>query len=595
MVSRGWLVALFAAAHLSPVCSADDADDAGALDVPPVANFLRRVFARSSVIGNWAYFDGGEVSQHIGNGQNTSRPSSPLSSTLSIDLSKSWKPADVEIKQTQKFAPKMNRQAVFTDASSNSFYIWGGHTSYLADPPSPRLWKFSADGSGGGSWSTEIKPGHDLFTRLTRSQGAAYVSTPDSGFYFGGFSSGSADPNPKGPVPGFLEFNYTATDQAWKNHTVAPYSTSGNVVGASAHYVPSFGPNGIVMMFGGASHVIGAGQSNSNVGWLGFDTIYVMEPLSKRWYSQKTSGNAPGARMWHCTAGAVSQNNTYEIFVFGGSNTANKETYDEVYVLSLPGFVWIKADYAPSSPRDCMSCVVAGRRQMVTFGGVDRMRWNDNSTNFFRDPDPFPQGVGVFDLTDLKWKDEYDADASSYDSPEAIKAWYNEGNIASVQYSDAVARLMSSGTSGSAFFSGSGSGPDSGSDPGSDPAPGDSGSGSVNAGAIAGGVVGGVAGIALISLAAFYLMRRRKHKRAPAQESGGAVEDPIYPQEMEHSYSPNPPPTSSVAPSELHGEYRDHSPYSMGEVPKMMQPPEMDAQDPRYGHAAELDASETRR
>ncbi|KAK1579494.1 kelch repeat protein [Colletotrichum navitas] len=580
MVSKRWLAALFAAAQFSPACSADDA---GVLDVPSVANYLRRVFARSSVIGDWAYFDGGEVSQHIGNGKNTSRPSSPLSSTLSIDLSKSWKPADVEIKQTQKGAPKMNRQAVFTDTSSNSFYIWGGATSYAADPPSPRLWKFSADGSGGGSWSTEIKPGHDFFTQLTRSQGAAYVSTPDSGFYFGGFSGDYADPNPKGPVPGFLQFNYTATDQAWTNHTEAPYSTSGNVVGASAHYVPGYGSNGLVMMFGGRSHIIGDGQSNSNVGWLGFDTIYIMDPLTKVWYSQKTSGNAPGARMWHCTVGAVSQNNTYEIFVFGGSNLANSQTYDEVYVLSLPGFVWMKADYTPSSPRDCMSCVVAGQRQMVTFGGIDRMRWNDNSTNFFRDPDPFPQGVGIFDLTDLKWKDEYNADASSYDSPGAIKAWYNEGNLASVQYSEGVEGLMKSGTSGSRFFSGA------------DPAPDDSGSGSVNTGAIAGGVVGGVAGIALIGLAAFYLMRRRKHKRAPGQKTGGAVEDPIYPQEMEQSYSPNPPPTTSVAPSELHGEYRDHSPYSMGEVPKMMQPPELDAQDPRYGHAAELDASETRR
>lgn len=106
---------------------------------------------------------------------------------------------------------------------------------------------------------------------------------------------------------------------------------------------------------------------------------------------------------------------------------ANRETYDEVHVLSLPGFVWKKADYAPTSPRDCMSCIVAGQRQMVTFGGIDRMKWNDNSTDFFRDPDTFPQGVGVFDLTDMTWKDEYNADASSYDSPEAIKTWYNEG------------------------------------------------------------------------------------------------------------------------------------------------------------------------
>ncbi|KAK2064179.1 kelch repeat protein [Colletotrichum caudatum] len=573
VTSRTLLAALFAAAQLSP---ASGADDAGASDVPSVANYLRRVFARSSVIGDWAYFDGGDVSQRMDNGNSTSNPSSPVSSTLSIDLSKSWKPADVEIKPTQKGAPSMSRQAIFTDASSKSFYIWGGIASTPNLPP-PRLWKFSADGSGGGSWSTDIKPGHDSFIQLNRSQGAAYVSTPDSGFYFGGFSGTNTDPKARGPVPGFMQFNFTATDQAWTNHTEAPYATSGNVVGASAHYVPSYGPNGLVMMLGGSSHVIGSGQSNNNVGWLDFGTIHVMDPLTKKWYSQKTSGNAPGARMWHCTVGAVSQNNTYEIFVFGGTNTANNETYDEVHVLSLPGFVWMKADYAPRSPRDAMTCVVAGQRQMVTFGGVDRTRgagWRD----MFRDADPFPQGVGVFDLTDLKWKDEYNADAPSYDSPEAIKIWYNEGNLASVQYSEGVDGLMRSGASGSSFF-------------GSD----DPGSGSTNFGAIAGGVVGGVAGIALVGLAAFCLTRRRKHKRVPSEETGGAVEDPAYPREMEQPYLPNPPPATSVSPSELHGEYRDHSPYSVGEVPKMMQPPELGAQDSRYGYAAELDASEKRR
>ncbi|OHW93407.1 kelch repeat protein [Colletotrichum incanum] len=579
MVSRSWLAAMFAVGQLSPVCGADDAD---ALDVPSAGNYLRRVFARASVLGDWAYFDGGEVSQYIDNGKNTSRPSSPLSSTLSIDLSKSWKPADVEIKQTQKGAQNMMRQAIFADNSSNSFYIWGGFASYTADPPAARLWKFVADGSGGGSWNTEFKPGNDFFTQLTRSQGGAYVSTPDSGFYFGGYSDAKSDPNPEGPVPGFLQFNYTATDQAWTNHTEVPYSTYGTLVGASAHYVPSYGPHGLVMIFGGRSHVIGSGQSNSNVGWLDFGKIHVMDPLTKKWYSQKTSGNAPGARMWHCTVGALSQNNTYEIFVFGGTNMANRETYDEVHVLSLPGFVWKKADYTPSSPRDSMSCIVAGQRQMVTFGGIDRMKWNDNSTNFFRDPDTFPQGVGVFDLTDLSWKDEYSADASNYDSPEAIKTWYNEGNLASVEYSEGVEGLMKSGTSGSSFFSGSDSGSTSN----------DSGSSSTNTGAIAGGVVGGVVGVALIGLAAFCLMRRRKHKQVPTEETAGAFEAPAHPHDMEQSYSPNPPPSTTVAPSELQGEYRDHSPLSMGEVPKTVQPPEMDAQNPRHVYAAELDGSE---
>ncbi|KAJ0149919.1 hypothetical protein CTA2_507 [Colletotrichum tanaceti] len=146
---------------------------------------------------------------------------------------------------------------------------------------------------------------------------------------------------------------------------------------------------------------------------------------------------------------------------------------------------------------------------------------------------------------------------------------------------------MKSGTAGSSFFSGSGF----------DSTPVDSGSGSSNTGAIAGGVVGGVLGVALVGLAAFCLMRRRKHKKLPTEETGAAaaVEAPAHPHGMEQAYSPNPPPSTTMAPSELHGEYRDHSPYSASEVPKTMRPPEMDAQGPRHFYAAELDGSEARR
>ncbi|KXH55831.1 kelch repeat protein [Colletotrichum nymphaeae SA-01] len=603
MVSRSWLAAFLAVGQLSCICSAQ-------VDVPSVNNFRRRVFARASVIGNWVYYDGGEVSQVIGglSPQSQWRPSNPTNTTLSIDLTKSWTPEDVEIKETSKSAPKMMRQAIFTDNSSDSFYIWGGFTSYGAKIPDAKLWHFTPDGSGGGQWGTVLPHGNTAFTALTRSQGGAFVSTKDSGFYFGGFSDSGSDPNPNGPVPGFLQFNYTATDTAWTNNSDSvPYSDYGTLVGATAHYAP-YGPNGLIMIFGGGSHVIGTGQSVDNVGYLSFSTIYFMDPVTKAWYTQQTSGNAPGPRMWHCTVGVQGPNSTYEIFMYGGSNIANKETFDEVYILSLPGFVWQKANYTSAAPRDTQSCVVAGQRQMITFGGVNRMANNANSTLFFNEEDSFRQGVGVFDLTALAWKDAYEPTAAAYDSPDVVKAWYNEGNLASVQYGSGVEALINYGKSGSGSSSGSGSG--SGSDGSS------SDSKSSNTGAIAGGVVGGVAGVALIGLAAFFLMRRRKHKKVPTEETGpNAVEAPgsaaYYDnnnnnnnnnhnagmqQHQQTAYSPGPAPSMTTAPSELQGEYRDHSPFSGSDVPpKMMQPPEMDAGEPRHYYAAELDGTEARK
>ncbi|OHE98750.1 kelch repeat protein [Colletotrichum orchidophilum] len=582
MVSRSWLATVLAVGQLSSICNAQ-------VDVPSINNFRRRVFARASVIGHWVYYDGGEVSQVVDGTSPLSqwRPSNPTNTTLSIDLTKSWTAEDVEVKETSKSAPKMMRQAIFTDNSSASFYIWGGFTSYGAKLPAAKLWHFTTDGSGGGQWGTVLPHGNDVFTALTRSQGGAFVSTKDSGFYFGGFSDGGSDPHPNGPVPGFLQFNYSATDTAWTNNTASvPYSDYGTLVGATAHYAP-FGPNGLIMIFGGGSQVIGNGQSVDNVGYLSFSKIFFMDPVTKEWYSQQTSGNAPGPRMWHCTVGVQGPNNTYEIFMHGGSNIANKETFDEVYILSLPGFVWQKANYTSRAPRDTHSCVVAGQRQMITFGGVNRMAANGNSTIFFNEEDPFRQGVGVFDLTALAWKDQYEPTAATYDSPDAVKAWYNEGNLANVQYSSGVEALINYGKSGSGSSPGSGSG-----------------SKSSNTGAIAGGVVGGVAGVALIVLAAFFLMRRRKHRKVPTEEFGGGhnvVEAPgtdYYNNGgmQQTAYSPGPAPSTTAPPSELQGEHRDHSPFSAGDMPlKMMQPPEMDAREPRHFYAAELDGTEARK
>jgi hypothetical protein len=79
-------------------------------------------------------------------------------------------------------------------------------------------------------------------------------------------------------------------------------------------------------------------------------------------------------------------------YIFGGYNDQTETTFDEVYVLSLPGFHWFRAPYDPAVPRALPACVVAGKRQMISVGG---------SNVGLRDPDPWRNGIGVFDLTQL--------------------------------------------------------------------------------------------------------------------------------------------------------------------------------------------------
>ena len=36
--------------------------------------------------------------------------------------------------------------------------------------------------------------------------------------------------------------------------------------------------------------------------------------------------------------------------------------------------------------------------------------------------DPFKHGIGIFDLSTMEWRDEYDPDAEPYVTPDAVKA-----------------------------------------------------------------------------------------------------------------------------------------------------------------------------
>ena len=40
------------------------------------------------------------------------------------------------------------------------------------------------------------------------------------------------------------------------------------------------------------------------------------------------------------------------------------------------------------------------------------------------DVDPFPQGLKLLDLTELKWTDQYNADAAPYEPPTMVQQLY---------------------------------------------------------------------------------------------------------------------------------------------------------------------------
>lgn len=75
--------------------------------------------------------------------------------------------------------------------------------------------------------------------------------------------------------------------------------------------------------------------------------------------------------------------------------------------------------YKSTLTRRYQTCTVVGRRQMLSVGGADgKTGWTSQ--------DPWPRGLGLFDMTDWVWKSDYDADAADYETHKTIQDWYQE-------------------------------------------------------------------------------------------------------------------------------------------------------------------------
>ena len=59
---------------------------------------------------------------------------------------------------------------------------------------------------------------------------------------------------------------------------------------------------------------------------------------------------------------------------------------------------------------------------MLSIGGLNPLDVNNENSVF--STDPIPQGLQIFDLTEMTWSSKYDANAAPYITPQVVKAWY---------------------------------------------------------------------------------------------------------------------------------------------------------------------------
>ncbi|KAL8716468.1 MAG: hypothetical protein Q9225_006206 [Loekoesia sp. 1 TL-2023] len=481
-------------------------------DEPSVDKFVRRAYHASLVLGDFVYIDGGEIAMLIDD-----EPVNMLNNdTLTIDLKNSWDTSSAPFGYiTKQNVPDLNGGFLFPAPDNKTIFQFGGETNWLFNAwlaPETAIYQFTLTGEGNGTWSKFNAGPNSGFNDLTRPVRALAASVDDTFFIFGGFinSHSSRSTMDMGydtvPLDGIVAFNMTSgvwTNTSMPSHLIRPHGKNGML-----SPVPNFGLAGLLVT---------AGTGTVDKQPPTFENITIYEPQRQTWHYQTSTGDIPAGRDAPCVVGVQGDNGTYEIFMYGGRVNQNDGELlgnqvqqnidlDEVYVLSLPAFAWFRADYAAQNSRFFHTCQVVGSRQMMSIGGLNPLDANADKVS----QDTAVHGLRIFDLTEMRWSDSYDANAAPYMTPQAVKDWYQQNGTSSVQWNDPMVRE---------FFARSlpaETGPSANTTTTS-PNPATSHTSSSHTGAIAGGVIGGLAGICVLAAFIFWFLRRRKQKKASSR------------------------------------------------------------------------------
>ncbi|KAI1817509.1 hypothetical protein GGS20DRAFT_12177 [Poronia punctata] len=325
-------------------------------------------------------------------------------------------------------------------ANDDQFYLYGGlirRTSALSPPGADEVLGYQAFQYGAEKES--FRPGFirgdlpDDLTRYIAFGGSANAPSENKAWYFGGYRSPSWGPiyqisgndstNPTNVSDSFITLDLKEQNSVnWSNTSLPDFIPSR--ANPSVVWVP-VGEQGILVVLGGVSYpaynnpdVESTNEAQSLRDSQGYmANVGVYDIAKDKWYSQPTIAGPPQLAMG-CAVVAIAQDlSSYNIYYYGGYDGlhANQDFNDDVWILSLPAFMWMKVSSGKGSHgRAGHQCVMPYPDQMVVVGGSRATKGQG--------VDCLEGGLlQVYNLTEAKWQDSYDPDNwNNYGVPEMI-------------------------------------------------------------------------------------------------------------------------------------------------------------------------------
>lgn len=148
--------------------------------------------------------------------------------------------------------------------------------------------------------------------------------------------------------------------------------------------------------------------------------ISVYDIQSKTWYGVTATGDLPEDRTQFCAVVSASvDQSTFQVTIFGGWNAYIGKRYENVFVLTVPSFRWIKIndkndfeDNSANIGRSGHRCIIYKDSQMIVLGGVvsDTAQTSCNTA--------YPP-LRVLDTSSYIWKNVFDP-AVEYSVPDIV-------------------------------------------------------------------------------------------------------------------------------------------------------------------------------
>ncbi|ERF76451.1 hypothetical protein EPUS_07331 [Endocarpon pusillum Z07020] len=506
----------------------------------PVQDFCRRFSHQTALINRQLYIDGGFVNANPLS-QNPRAVANPNLLVQDLDVLENGMPKPFANLSKNATVPSVSGGILWEDDVNQVFYLYGGE--YPLVPNNFELWAYDIPLN---QWNVTAQSATSSEVQRVAWGAGTTVGGRAEGYYYGGYLNNSTTPGwNASPLATSTLVRYDMIANSWTNNT-GPDSV-GRAEGVMVTIPAS--RQGLLVYFGGVAFP----YRNSTEVASSMSTIFLYDIAEGKWYQQNATGQVPENRRKFCAGATWAQDqSSYNIYLYGGAGFAENATgFDDVYILTLPSFTWIKwypTEPGPGSPHNSLSCNVVDNAQMLIIGG----------TFPATDACDAPDVVGTHNLDlgknnpdQAKWN-LFNPNLTTYNVPSEIISVVGGSPVGGAtvtaptqgwDHRDLPVYFQQQATH--AVRTPTRALPTTGSTPNQ--------SSRSNRGAIIGGAVGGAVAFLLLAGLAIFLCIRRRGRREPANNSPTTVEpsqpSPLppsahLPSYIEHKPFPSAPPTT---------------------------------------------------